>query len=176
MTKTKSSTFVAADPTATVRYTTVRSSIGDLLLVGDGYALTHLAMPTHEATIPSIGPDWRSDRRAFKEAANQLTAYFAGDLEEFDLPLAPTGTEFRMRVWNALDEIPYGQTASYGQIATATGNPKASRAVGMANHHNPIAIVIPCHRVVGSSGALTGYGGGLDRKTHLLALEGVLVD
>jgi len=105
------------------------------------------------------------------EAAQQLSDYFAGHRRTFDLPLAPKGTDFQQSVWRALTEIPYGETRSYGEIAKALGNPNASRAVGMANHRNPIPIIIPCHRVIGADGSLTGYGGGLPRKKYLLALE-----
>ncbi|MBO0838982.1 MAG: methylated-DNA--[protein]-cysteine S-methyltransferase, partial [Actinobacteria bacterium] len=101
----------------------------------------------------------------------QLDAYFAGELTEFSLPLAPAGTQFQRQVWAALQQIPYGQTWSYGQLAEKIGNPAAVRAVGLANGRNPIAVVIPCHRVIGADGSLTGYGGGLDRKRFLLDLE-----
>jgi methylated-DNA-[protein]-cysteine S-methyltransferase len=101
----------------------------------------------------------------------QLRAYFAGELETFDLPLAPEGTPFQLEVWRRLCEIPYGETISYGELARRLGNPNASRAVGLANGANPIPIVIPCHRVIGSDGKLTGYGGGLPIKEKLLALE-----
>lgn len=107
----------------------------------------------------------------FKAAADQLDAYFAGRLTSFDLPLAPHGSGFQRRVWAALQEIPYGQTQSYGELAVRVGSPGAARAVGLANGRNPIGIVIPCHRVVGSDGSLTGYGGGLERKRALLDLE-----
>ncbi|MGI6684952.1 MAG: methylated-DNA--[protein]-cysteine S-methyltransferase [Bacillota bacterium] len=106
-----------------------------------------------------------------KEAKVQLDAYFAGKLREFDLPLAPSGTEFRKKIWELLLKIPYGETRTYGQIAAEAGNPKASRAVGQANHNNPISIIIPCHRVIGANGKLVGYGGGLDIKRKLLMLE-----
>ena len=106
-----------------------------------------------------------------KECARQLIAYFAGELMEFDLPLRAVGTPFRMRVWAELQQIPYGQAISYGELARRIGNPQASRAVGGANHHNPISILIPCHRVIGADGSLTGYGGGLDMKQWLLAHE-----
>jgi len=106
-----------------------------------------------------------------KIAAAQLTEYFAGKREEFDLPLAPAGTDFQRAVWRALQTIPFGETRSYGDIAAQIGNPKACRAVGMANNRNPIAIIIPCHRVIGRDGSLTGYGGGLDIKQYLLNLE-----
>lgn len=106
-----------------------------------------------------------------REAWAQLERYFAGELRQFSLPLAPAGTPFQQAVWRALEEIPYGETRSYGEIASQVGRPKASRAVGAANHRNPIPIVIPCHRVIGAGGTLTGYGGGLDRKKLLLDLE-----
>ncbi len=106
-----------------------------------------------------------------KEAASQLRSYFAGELQEFDLPLAPEGTPFQREVWEQLCRIPYGETISYGELARRIGNPKACRAVGLANGSNPISIVIPCHRVIGSNGKLTGYGGGLATKEKLLALE-----
>lgn len=163
--------FVEPDPAATVRYTTVDSPVGALTLVGDGEVLTHLSMESHDATKPVIDEDWRPDKRAFKDARRQLKEYFAGKRSEFTIPMAPSGTVFRMKVWSTLARIPYGETASYGEVAAAIGNPAASRAVGMANHYNPIAIMIPCHRVIGSTGSLTGYGGGLDRKTILLDLE-----
>jgi methylated-DNA-[protein]-cysteine S-methyltransferase len=116
-------------------------------------------------------PHWRRDPEALRAAAEQLRSYFAGELTGFDLPLAPSGTDFQQRVWAALREIPYGRTVSYAELAVAVGRPGAARAVGAANGRNPIAIVIPCHRVIGSAGALTGYGGGLDRKRLLLDLE-----
>ncbi len=115
--------------------------------------------------------EWREDATGFHEAIRQLRAYFAGELETFDLLLAPEGTPFQQRVWGELLKIPYGNTTSYGELAKRIGNPKASRAVGLANGSNPIPIVIPCHRVIGSNGKLTGYGGGLPIKEKLLALE-----
>ncbi|HHT64764.1 MAG TPA: methylated-DNA--[protein]-cysteine S-methyltransferase [Clostridiales bacterium] len=111
------------------------------------------------------------ETKLLKKAGQQLQEYFAGRREIFDLPLAPKGTTFQLEVWRALQNIPYGETRSYKDIAAAVGNYKASRAVGMANHHNPIAIIIPCHRVIGSNGRLVGYGGGLDVKDYLLNLE-----
>lgn len=105
------------------------------------------------------------------ECARQLNAYFSGELTVFDLPLRMEGTPFRLRVWEALRAIPYGETRSYGQLARMIGQPAASRAVGGANHHNPISIIVPCHRVIGADGTLTGYGGGLDMKEFLLELE-----
>ena len=106
-----------------------------------------------------------------EEAARQLRAYFAGQRQAFSLPLAPRGTAFQLQVWQALQTIPYGEVRTYGEIARAIGKPKACRAVGMANHKNPISIIVPCHRVVGADGSLTGYGGGLAAKEFLLALE-----
>ena len=108
-------------------------------------------------------------------AEAQLREYFAGTRRTFDLPLAPRGTAFQQRVWAALRAIPYGETRTYGELAAAIGSPSASRAVGMANHHNPIPIVIPCHRVIGANGTLTGYTGGLEIKRKLLALEGITI-
>lgn len=149
---------------------TLDSPVGELLLVGDGRALTGLHMPPHAG--PAAGRDGRRrDPAPFAEAARQLRAYFAGELREFDLPLAPRGTAFQRAVWDALLDIPYGRTAGYAEIAARLGRPGAARAVGAANGRNPIAIAIPCHRVVGSAGALTGYGGGLGRKRFLLELE-----
>ena len=116
--------------------------------------------------------DWVRDDTVFGDLNAQLRAYFDGDLRTFDLPLAPQGTPFQQRVWRALLTIPYGETRSYANIADAIGKPSACRAVGAANGANPIPIVIPCHRVIGSSGSLTGFGGGIDVKRRLLALEG----
>jgi methylated-DNA-[protein]-cysteine S-methyltransferase len=115
--------------------------------------------------------DWALDNSAFADAAKQLDAYFAGERLDFDVELDLGGTQFQQRVWKALLTIPYGETRSYGEIAGQIGAPGAARAVGLANGHNPIAIIVPCHRVIGASGKLTGYGGGLDRKQTLLSLE-----
>jgi methylated-DNA-[protein]-cysteine S-methyltransferase len=114
---------------------------------------------------------WERDDTAFPDAVEQLEAYFAGERREFDLELDLVGTSFQRQVWEALLTIPYGETRSYGQVAEQIGSPGASRAVGLANGHNPIGIIVPCHRVIGANGNLTGYGGGLDRKRALLALE-----
>lgn len=147
-----------------------RTPIGLLLLAGDGDALALLGFPEgkmqrrHEA-------DWHKDANPFKEVGFQLDAYFESELTQFDLPLAPAGTEFQSSVWSALTKIPYGETWSYGQLAKHIGRPKASRAVGAANGLNPIPVIIPCHRVIGSSGKLTGFGGGLPTKEFLLSLE-----
>jgi methylated-DNA-[protein]-cysteine S-methyltransferase len=151
----------------------VASPIGPLTLVAEHGKLTGLYMDT-QGRQPAAGvvghPGVPADE-PFMSAARQLAEYFAGRLTVFDLPLAPAGTQFQRRVWAALQTIPYGQTWSYGQLAREVGNASASRAVGLANGRNPIAVVIPCHRVIGSDGSLTGYGGGLDRKRYLLGLE-----
>jgi methylated-DNA-[protein]-cysteine S-methyltransferase len=144
----------------------IDSPLGELLLVGDGRALTRLEMSPR-----GVPADARHDPDAFSEVEAQLSAYFAGQLTEFDVPLAPTGTGFQLRVWGALLEIPYGETASYGAVAAAVGRPDAVRAVGATNGRNPIAVIVPCHRVIGADGTLVGYGGGLPRKRLLLELE-----
>jgi methylated-DNA-[protein]-cysteine S-methyltransferase len=155
---------------AQLLYTTLPSPIGELLLVGDGAALTRLHMlDAPRPVTPS--PEWRREATPFAEVARQLSEYFAGRRREFDLPLALRGNEFELRVWAALRDIPYGETASYGQIARAIGAPTAARAVGLANGRNPISVIVPCHRVIGADGSLTGYGGGLPRKRYLLDLE-----
>jgi methylated-DNA-[protein]-cysteine S-methyltransferase len=152
------------------RYTWLPSPIGNLLLAGTTEALTHLHFSTgSKATQPR--PDWIEDPAPFQTAAQQLNEYFAGKRTSFDLTLNPQGTPFQLAVWGQLLEIPYGQTLSYGALAARLGNPNASRAVGLANGSNPIAIVIPCHRVIGANGKLTGFGGGIDVKEKLLALE-----
>ena len=144
------------------------SPIGPLTLVGADGALAGLYMAEQRYAPESYG---ERDDGAFPDAVAQLTEYFAGTRTAFDLELAPRGTPFQQRVWAALREVPYGETTTYGELAASIGRPAASRAVGHANGHNPISIVVPCHRVVGSSGSLTGYGGGLPRKRFLLALE-----
>ena len=153
-------------------YTYYDSPVQPLLLTSDGTALTGLFMVEHRHG-PEVGADWReqADAPPFAETARQLTAYFAGGLTEFDLPLAPQGTDFQRRVWQELRRIPYGTTLSYGELARRLGSPNASRAVGLANGRNPISIVVPCHRVIGANGKLVGYGGGLSRKEILLSLE-----
>ena len=154
----------------TMRYRTIDSPVGLLTLAGVGSTLMHLRMvdQTHEPDRSGWEP---ADDDAFPEAVEQLSAYFAGELTEFDLDLELAGTEFQRRVWAALRTIPYGETRSYGQIAEQIGSSGASRAVGLANGRNPIGIIVPCHRVIGSTGGMTGYGGGIDRKRALLALE-----
>ena len=154
----------------TTCYTQIESPLGPLLLVADAAGLRQILFVNgrHPAQPES---SWEEDRTLLKETTRQLQAYFAGELENFDLQLAPEGTPFQLAVWHRLCDIPYGETISYGQLASRIGNPKASRAVGLANGSNPIPIVIPCHRVIGSNGKLTGYGGGLPIKEKLLALE-----
>ena len=151
-------------------YSYCESPIGKLLLVASerGLAQIWFEGQTHKA---ALGDDCHEDSAALREAVGQLHAYFAGELETFDLDLAPQGTSFQQKVWNELLKIPYGETVSYGDLARRIGNPNASRAVGLANGTNPIPIVIPCHRVIGSNGKLTGYGGGLSIKEKLLGLE-----
>ncbi len=169
------SLFVAIIGGASVnRFTYLESPIGPLLLACDGKALTGLYMdvPDHS---PRDLRDWVEDAGAdpLPAAARQLNEYFAGTRREFDLPLHLEGTEFQRRVWGRLTEIRYGETWSYGELAKRIGNPNASRAVGLANGRNPISILVPCHRVIGADGSLTGYGGGLERKRWLLAHEGL---
>jgi methylated-DNA-[protein]-cysteine S-methyltransferase len=169
------SPFVAPDTSAPPVSHIVDSPIGRLLLLGDGQALTGLWMIDAERHEARRGGGPRPDPAAFREVAAQLKAYFAGDLKEFTVPLAPAGTPFQLAVWTELTKIPYGGTVSYGDIARALGKrPVAARAVGLANGSNPISVIVPCHRVIGSDGSLTGYGGGLDRKEQLLRLEGAL--
>ena len=153
-------------------YTALESPLGPLLLTGDGAALTGLYMADHRHG-PAIAVSWRLDDDAtpFGAARSQLAAYFAGERRVFDLPLRPSGTPFQQAVWHALGQIAFGETVSYGELARRLGKPDAARAVGLANGRNPLSIVVPCHRVVGASGALTGYGGGMDRKAWLLAHE-----
>ena len=153
-----------------MRYTTIDSPIGELFLGGGERGLRRLWMSPFR-----VQPNWTHDPEAFAEGREQLSQYFAGERHEFDVELDLVGNEFERSVWEALLAIPYGQTASYGDIAKRIGAPSAARAVGMANGRNPVAVIVPCHRVIGADGSLTGYGGGLERKRFLLELEtGVL--
>ncbi len=152
-----------------IAYRTIDSPIGPLTLAGRNGMLTNLRMV--DQTYEPSRADWTLDESVFSDVVHQLDAYFAGALCNFDVQLDLRGTEFQRRVWNALLAIPYGETRSYGQIADQIGAPGAARAVGLANGHNPVAIIVPCHRVIGAAGKLTGYGGGLDRKQTLLTLE-----
>ncbi|MUL50126.1 methylated-DNA--[protein]-cysteine S-methyltransferase [Mycobacterium sp. CBMA293] len=154
---------------ATLQTRTMDSPVGTITLAGRDGRLRHLRMD--DQTYEPSHDGWEPDDTAFPEAVDQLTAYFAGELQEFELELDLIGTEFQRRVWNALLTIPYGETRSYGEIALQVGSAGASRAVGLANGHNPVGIIVPCHRVIGANGSLTGYGGGLDRKKLLLNLE-----
>ncbi|MGH8162636.1 MAG: methylated-DNA--[protein]-cysteine S-methyltransferase [Gammaproteobacteria bacterium] len=151
-------------------YMEMPSPIGRLTLTANEKALTGIYFEG-EQVPPADGRENRPSHSALKTARRQLEEYFASRRRSFDIPLAPEGTAFRRRVWKALERIPYGETRSYGDIARSIRNPKAARAVGAANGANPIPIVVPCHRVIGADGTLTGYGGGLWRKGMLLALE-----
>lgn len=151
-------------------YCYFETPIGELLLAGDAGALSMIGFPKG-AMRRDPEADWIYNEQPFEEVRSQLSEYFAGKRKDFDLPLTLNGTEFQVSVLDALQEIPYGETTSYGAIAKQIGRPKAVRAVGAANGRNPIPIVVPCHRVIGSSGDLTGFGGGLDTKAALLRLE-----
>jgi methylated-DNA-[protein]-cysteine S-methyltransferase len=149
-------------------YSTLTTPIGELLLVADDDgALTAVHLPGRHGSTAGL----ERDDALLEPARRQLAEYFAGERRDFELPLRPEGAPFQLRVWDKLKAIPYGETVSYGEIARELGNPTASRAVGAANGRNPIAIIVPCHRVIGSTGSLTGYAGGLDQKRALLDLE-----
>jgi methylated-DNA-[protein]-cysteine S-methyltransferase len=154
----------------TTYYTIMPSPIDDLLLVSDGDALTGLLMETrpHDRTVAAT---WKQDHGPFREVKRQLQAYFAGDLSQFDVSVGLEGTDFQQTVWAALRRLRFGERVSYGELARRIGRPGASRAVGTANGRNPVAIIVPCHRVVGAGDLLGGYGGGLDRKRWLLEHE-----
>ncbi len=146
------------------------SPIGNLLLAGDARALHYLGFPEGSmAREPE--PGWLRRNSVFEPAKRQLDAYFQGRLTAFDLPLAPRGSDFQQAVWQAMLAIPYGETRSYSELAAAVGSPSASRAVGSAAGRNPIPVIIPCHRIIGSDGAMVGFGGGIKTKKYLLALE-----
>ena len=149
----------------TQAYSEIESPVGRLLLSGEPGCLRVLSFGGQPKET------WREDPTPVQQVIEQLRAYFEGELHEFSVALDPEGTPFQTRVWRELERIPYGETISYGQLAERIGNPKASRAVGLANGSNPIPIIVPCHRVIGSNGKLTGYGGGLPIKEKLLALE-----
>jgi methylated-DNA-[protein]-cysteine S-methyltransferase len=161
---------ITTDHTKTTVYWTVESPIGELLMTGDGERLQRLHMQGGRRPT-RVAPDWVRDSEPFADLCEQLDEYFAGERREFDLELGPRGSEFERRVWRALRQIPYGETESYGKLAERIGHPGHARAVGAANGRNPIAVVIPCHRVIGADGSLTGYAGGLERKRLLLDLE-----
>lgn len=155
---------------ATLRYTTVDSPIGELLLLGDSHALRGLHMQAGPRPM-TVASGWEPDAPAFTNVRAQLAEYFAGRRTAFEMAFVLDGTPFQQRVWNALRAIPYGETISYGKLARAIGRPMAARAVGLANGRNPISVIVPCHRVIGADGTLTGYGGGTERKRMLLDLE-----
>lgn len=154
------------------------SPVGPLVLTSDGHAITGLHLPERDGSAATMSADTssRRDPGPFREALTQLDAYFAGERSNFDLPLRLDGTTFQRLAWNALLTIPYGTTISYGEQARRIGRPAASRAVGAANGRNPVAIIVPCHRVIGSGGKLTGYGGGLPLKQWLLDHEAAVLD
>ncbi len=149
---------------------TIDTPVGLITLMGDAHHLTHL-LYDHQVERVRRRHDPVVDDHAFADVVAQLSEYFAGDRTEFDVPLAPEGTPFQLRVWEELTRIAYGETWSYGELAARIDRPGAARAVGAANGRNPISIIVPCHRVIGASGRLTGYGGGLDAKSTLLDLE-----
>ena len=158
-----------------MRYDILESPLGELLVAADDAGLRKLSfLAGSGACVP--GKTWQRARGAFAGLAGELEAYFSGEPVSFSAPVAGDGTAFQRRVWRALCDIPHGTVASYGDIARAIGSPGSVRAVGAANGANPIAIVVPCHRVIGSDGGLTGYAGGLDIKRQLLAIEGIEVD
>lgn len=153
-----------------MKYSYLDSPIGDMLVTRDEGGITGLDLP--KSRYPrSVHPDWDRDDAAFDDIRAQLREYFAGDRQQFDLPLNAGGSPFQALVWAALMRIPYGETTSYGKVAVSIGHPDGSRAVGLANGQNPIPIIVPCHRVIGANGSLTGYGGGLPTKRWLLDHE-----
>lgn len=168
MTRTRNA--VNATPPATVRWEVVDSPLGEFLLAGDGATLVEARLPGgwKRSDVPDA---WVHRKGSLAPAVEQLAEYFEGTRRSFELAFAPRGTAFQLDVWNALTEIPYAATASYKDVAKAVGNERATRAVGLANNRNPIALFVPCHRVIGSNGSLTGYGGGLEMKSWLLAHE-----
>jgi len=158
----------------TTLYTTIESPIGDLLLLGDGERLSGLHFQ-RGPRAPTLADSWQRDDGAFDAARSQLGEYFAGRRREFDLERAPAGSSLQRRVWNALAAIAFGETITYAELARRIGRAGAARAVGTANGRNPISIVVPCHRVIGADGSLTGYSGGIERKRTLLELEGASI-
>lgn len=153
-----------------MKYCYFGSPIGELLLAGDQEGLKWLGFPGGSKG-KTDDEDWEEDTRLFPDVKSQLAEYFAGNLKQFELKLSPHGTDFQLQVLDELRKIPYGETISYGELAQRVGRPKASRAVGAANGRNPLPIIIPCHRVIGANGGLTGFGGGIERKVALLGLE-----
>ncbi len=154
----------------TLATTHLDTPLGRLSLVANDHGLCGVYFPQHKGA-PDVSGEARPDHPALRAACQQLSEYFRGQRRAFDVPLAPEGTAFQQRVWSQLRAIPYGETRGYGDLATLLGQPTASRAVGLANGRNPLSIIVPCHRVIGRDGSLTGYAGGLDAKRWLLALE-----
>ncbi len=159
----------------TFYFDTFTSPVGEVIVVQDKQGVRYVDFQDGPKPLP-IRAEWQRNPAFCRQAREQLQAYFAGDLTQFELPLAPIGTDFQQRVWHVLAEVPYGHTCSYGDMAQRLNQPTAARAVGMANGRNPISIILPCHRVVGSNRKLTGYRGGLPIKTFLLTLEGFSID
>lgn len=157
--------------TSTTMFTHLDGPLGPLLLVGREDAVTGLYF-ADRPKAPAIAPAWRETRAGLAQAIEQLEEYFAGQRTDFDVPLDLAGTPFQQQVWAQLRRIGYGETISYGELARRVGNPRAARAVGLANGRNPVCVIVPCHRVIAADGSLGGYGGGLDRKSWLLQLEG----
>lgn len=157
-----------------IYYTTIDSPLGEILLTGTTAGLSGIYFQ-EGANRQEPEADWERDEAIFAEAIAQLQAYFAGSLRRFDLPLVLQGTPFEMAVWQLVRAIPYGETTTYGSLARKLGKPGAARAVGLANGRNPLPIIIPCHRVIGSDGSLTGYGAGISFKEALLATEGAIL-
>ena len=164
----------ATRPAEPVRHTILDTPFGALCIVGTAQGLTHVEFQDGDRPVRQ-GPDWQEDQGVLDEARKQLMEYFEGRRQRFTLPVAPEGTPFQQRVWRELQEIPWGTTTTYREIAERLGQPAAVRAVGHANGRNPVAIVIPCHRVVGANGHLTGYAGGIATKRRLLQHEGALL-
>lgn len=159
-----------APPNPPLAYTRIDSPVGSLMLAGDDDSLQYVGFPAGKRSRQPLD-SWRREDALFGETIRQLRAYFAGELTAFELPLQFNGTAFQKLVWSALRDIPYGETRSYGELAEGIGRPTASRAVGAANGANPLPIVVPCHRVIGANGALTGFGGGVETKAFLLRHE-----
>ncbi len=157
-------------PTDTIYYDEMESPVGRLRLIGDAQGLREMCFEV-ESHPTIMQTSWVRASKPLETARQQLDEYFAGTRRAFDLPLKPHGTPFQLAVWMALRQIPYGTTISYGELARRVGKPSASRAVGAANGRNPLSIIVPCHRVIGANGQLTGFGGGLPTKQYLLALE-----
>jgi methylated-DNA-[protein]-cysteine S-methyltransferase len=153
-----------------MRYASVGSPLGELLVARDDVGIAGLWLPTGRHRV-SADPLWTRDDDAFDDLRSELAQYFAGSRRVFSVPLHPVGTAFQLRVWRALVDIPCGETTTYGRLAASVGVPTGARAVGLANGQNPISIVVPCHRVIGANGSLVGYGGGLDAKRWLLSHE-----